>query len=396
MKVLQVIDSFSYGGAERLLATLNGVAGEVDLELTVASLSPYTPERTASLPLLAAAGLRPSFVGVRKMLDRQALHLLRSAIRSSGCEVVHAHLGTSAALVPLAARQVRIPCVTTLHHVPARRMRDGPRRDLVKEWLWTRSAERGAALIYVSEAARRAAVDLVGPARPTWRVLHNGVDLSRWRPPSTGRRPPLPADLPVPPGAPVVTIVAALRRLKGHDVALRAWPLVRTRFPDAVLLIVGDGPHAPVLHAAAGEGVVFTGAREDVPQILHGSTLALLPSFTEALPTAMIEAAGAGLAAVATTVGGTPEIVEHGRTGLLVAPGDVRSLADAVITLLDEPARREAFGRSAQQLAEERFDVRRWAARLAQLYAESCRSPVPAGRRPMAETSEESGCRRTS
>jgi glycosyltransferase involved in cell wall biosynthesis len=133
--------------------------------------------------------------------------------------------------------------------------------------------------------------------------------------------------------------------------------------------------------------VLFTGSREDVPQILHGSTLALLPSFTEALPTAMIEAAGAGLAAVATTVGGTPEIVEHGRTGLLVAPGDDRALADAVIALLADPVRREAFGRAARELAEERFDVRRWAKRLAEVYAGSLRPPAVAGRAPMMKTS---------
>ncbi|WP_219416029.1 glycosyltransferase family 4 protein [Pseudonocardia nigra] len=374
MKVLQVIDSFSYGGAERLLATLNGVAGEVGLELTAASMAPYSEERTASLPLLAGAGLRPSFIGARKMvLDRHALPLVRRAIAASGCDVVHAHLGTSAFLVPIAARQLGVPCVSTLHHVPTRRLRDRPRRELLKEWLWTRSAERGAALIYVSDAARRAAAELVGPARPTWRVLHNGIDLSRLLPHDEADRPPLPADLPIADGAPVVTIVAALRPLKGHEVALRAWPWVRAAFPDAVLLIVGDGPHAAALRAAAGEGVVFAGSREDVPEILRGSTLALLPSFTEALPTAMIEAAGSGLAAVATTVGGTPETVEHGETGLLVPPGDVQALADAVITLLADPVRRGEYGRAARKLAEERFDVRRWAQELEKLYRESVR-----------------------
>jgi glycosyltransferase involved in cell wall biosynthesis len=368
MKVLHVIDSFSYGGAERLLATLNTVADNVGLELSAASLSPFTVERTASLQLLVDAGLAPTFIGARRMLfDRHALSLVRTAIRASGCDVVHAHLGTSAFLVPIAARQVGVPCVSTLHHVPSR---NRSRRLLLKEWLWTRSAERGAALVYVSEAARRAAADLVGPARPTWQVVYNGVDLSRFTP--VGEQPgALPADLPVPPGALVVTIVAALREPKGHAVALQAWSRVRSKHPDAVLLVVGDGPHAPALHALAGDGVVFAGAREDVPQILRGSTLALLPSLTEALPTATIEAAAAGLAVVATTVGGTPETVEHGETGLLVPPGDAQALADSVIGLLDDPVRRGELGRNARKLAEERFDVRSWARQLKKLYEES-------------------------
>jgi glycosyltransferase involved in cell wall biosynthesis len=373
MKVLQVIDSFSYGGAERLLATLNGVAGEAGLDLSVASLSPYTPERTASLPVLTASGLQPTFIGARKMvLDRHALRLVRNAIRASGCEVVHAHLGASAFLVPIAARQVGVPCVSTLHHVPGKDLYR-TRKGWLKEWLHTRSAERGAALIYVSEAARRSAARLVGPPRPSWRVLYNGVDLARFAPPPGDVQPLLPADLPVPTGAPVVTIVAALRELKGHEVAFRAWPQVRARFPEAVLLVVGDGPYAPTLRRAAGEGVVFAGTREDIPQILHGSTLALLPSLTEALPTTMIEAAGAGLAAVATTVGGVPEIVESGRTGLLVPPGDHVALAAAVIALLEDPDRRKEFGRAARVHAEERFDVRRWAGELGSLYRQSVR-----------------------
>lgn len=373
VRVLHVIDSFSYGGAERLLATLNGVASEAGLELSVASLAPATPDRTQSLSLLVKAGLRPSFVGVRRLLDPKALRLLQRVITASGCQVVHAHLGYSAALVPLAARRLGIPCVSTLHHVPSP---DRPRRELLKEQLWTRSAERGAALIYVSEAARRSAAALVGPPKPSWRVLHNGVDLSAYSPAASAHSTRLPADLPVPPGSPVVTVVAALRAPKGHEVALRAWPRVRARVPGAVLLVVGEGPHGPVLRAMAGEGVIFTGTREDVPTILRASTLALLPSLTEALPTVMIEAAACGLAAVATTVGGTPEVVDHGRTGLLVPPGNTDALVDAVTALLADPDRRSRWGVAARNLAEERFDLRRWAQRLSRLYEQAGVGPT--------------------
>jgi glycosyltransferase involved in cell wall biosynthesis len=146
---------------------------------------------------------------------------------------------------------------------------------------------------------------------------------------------------------------------------------VREKVPDAVLLIVGDGVHEPVLRAAAGEGVVFAGAREDVPEILAGSTLALLPSLTEALPTTLIEAAASGLAVVATTVGGTPETVEHGRTGLLVPPGDADSLAAAVADLLLDSPRRAAYGAAGRTLAEDRFDLQVWVRHLAQLYADA-------------------------
>ncbi|HZG90790.1 MAG TPA: glycosyltransferase family 4 protein [Pseudonocardia sp.] len=369
MRILHVIDNFGYGGAEILLATLNGVAAPAGLEMGVACLGPRTPERSVTLPLLTAAGLEPRFIGVRRLLDPTALGRIRRTIRESGCDVVHAHLGYAGILVPPAARLAGVPCVTTLHHEPPPTQ---PLPDRIKEWLWTRSAERGAALVWVSEAARTAAAAAIRPTRDTWRVLHNGVDLRRFSP--TGPRP-LPADLlatgEIPDGAPVVTVVAALRAPKGHEVALRAWPAVRAKVPDAVLLIVGHGPHEPALRAAAGEGVVFAGSRTDVPAILAGSTMALLPSLTEALPTTLIEAAASGLAVVATTVGGTAETVEHGRTGLLVPPGDPDELAAAVTELLLDPDRRTAYGAAGRRLAEDRFDLDGWVRNLAGLYADA-------------------------
>lgn len=375
MKVLQVIDNFGYGGAELLVATLSGVAGQAGLDMSVACLGPRTPERSVTLPLLTEAGLRPRFIGVRRMIEPTGVERVRRTIVASGCDVVHAHCGYSALLVPLAARLAGVPCVSTLHHVPSPHR---PRRELIKERLWTRSAERGAALVFVSEAARKAAVELVGPARPTWRVLYNGVDLARFRPAPGATPRPLPADLPIEPGLPVVTVVAALRAPKGHEIAIRAWPQVRTQVPDAVLLIVGSGAQEHVLRTIAGPGVVFAGVRSDVPEILAGSTLALLPSFTEALPTTMIEAAASGLATVATTVGGTAETVEHERTGLLVPPRDGAALGSAVVRLLKSRRDRAEFGAAGRNLAVRRFDIHTWAANLADLYQQAASRELPA------------------
>ncbi|WP_281689050.1 glycosyltransferase family 4 protein [Pseudonocardia thermophila] len=368
MRILQIIDSFSYGGAERLLATLNSVAPDAGLDMTVTSLAPASQGRNASLPVLEAAGLEPAYADVDKLLDPQGIPKLVRVIKASGCEVVHAHLGYSATLVPIAARIAGVPCVSTLHHLPRRR---DALSDKVKSWLCIQSAERGHALIFVSDAARRAAGQIYRP-HPSWRTLHNGVDLTSFNP-VDGPPAPLPADIDVPPGAPVVSIVAAVREPKGHEYAVAAWPKVRAQVPDAVLLIVGDGPHLPALRAKAEgvPGIVFTGAREDVPAILRGSTLALLPSLTEALPTSLIEAAATGLAVVATTVGGTPETVEHGRTGILVEPRDSDAIATAVTDLLIDSARRAQYGAAGRKLAEDRFDLRRWAGRLADVYAEA-------------------------
>jgi glycosyltransferase involved in cell wall biosynthesis len=205
--------------------------------------------------------------------------------------------------------------------------------------------------------------------RPNWQVVRNGIDLSEFSP----RTSELPGDLGVPVGAQVVAFVAAMRAPKGHADAVAAWPAVLARAPQARLLLVGSGPEEGRLReqvTALGlqERVVFAGVRSDIAGILRASSLALLTSETEALPTTLIEAAACGRAAVAMSVGGVPEVVEHGRNGLLVERGNVDGIASAVADLLLDDDRREAMGLAGRDLALERFDMHGWARRLRSVY----------------------------
>lgn len=378
MRVLAIIDTLSFGGAEHLLATLAAAAPGADLHLEVASMTPADDERRAMHPVLEAAGLAPRYLGVRKLRDPAAIPRVAAAIRASGCDVVHAHLATAATLVPPAARMAGVPAVCTMHHVPG----ELPPRERFKERLAVASGGRSRALIFVSDGARRAFAERYRPNPRTWTVVHNGLDLSSFH---VAPASP-PADLAIPAGVPLVSLVAVMRGPKRHDVAVAAWPRVLDAVPEARLLLVGDGEQGPALRAQVArlglaDRVVFAGPRRDVARLLQASDLALLPSETEALPTSLIEAAACGRAAVATRVGGVPEVVEHGRTGLLVAPGDPGALADAVVTLLGDPGRREEMGRRARQLAEERFDMHVWARTLRRVYqhAISGRGADPAG-----------------
>lgn len=364
MKVLVVIDSMSFGGAEHLLAVLAEGRRE-GLDMSVLALPDRSDPRTQMLPVLEAAGLTVEFAGVSRLLQPSALARLVRAIRRSGCDVVHAHLGYSSILAPVAARLAGVPCVATLHHVPGRTARG----EAVKERLMVAVPSRLGRLVFVSAASRDAFATRYRP-RPTWRVVHNGIDVERF----SGEV--APADLGVPAGAPVVSIVAAVREPKGHEVAIRSWPRVRASVPDARLVVVGDGPHRGALEELTRElgqddRVVFVGSRSDVPEVWAASTLAALPSYTEALPTALIEAGAAGLACVATRVGGVPEVVEDGVTGVLVPPHEVDAFADAVVALLLDHPRRAAYGRAARELTQSRFDREVWTDRLLDLYADA-------------------------
>ncbi len=364
MKVLAVLDALNFGGAENLISTLARVGPAHEITLDVVSLAPASSGRDAWLPVLQAAGLRPRLLDISRLIQPQAVPRLTRAIRESGADIVHAHLEYAATLAPIAARLAERPCVCTFHHVPV----PLTGRARLRERLAVAAASRSARVIFVSEASRRGFAASYR-VRSTWTVLHNGIDLTEFRP---GPRP-LPAELEIPLGAPVVTIVGRLGDGKGHSHAVAAWPAVLDGVPDARLLLVGDGDYEHALRRQAatlgvGHRVVFAGRRTDVAAILNGSTLSCLPTRNEALPTALIEAAACGVPVVASAVSGVLEVIKDGETGLLVPYGDEQRLAAAVIALLQDAGRRTAMGRAARRLAEERFDADTWAARLRDIY----------------------------
>jgi len=360
MKVLHVLDSFSFGGAEQLVASL-GRSPAPGVTMVAASLAPAGRGRDAMLPRLVAAGLSPTHLGVRRLADPVGLARLVRHLRRSGADIVHAHLGYAATVVPVAAHLAGVPCVATLHHVP-QELRGVER---FKERLSVRVPARLGRLVLVSHAAHREFALRHGPATTSWRVIHNGVDLTRFAPgPAlhTGRHRP-----------PTWLAPAALRQPKGHLDLLEAWARVVGDHPGARLLIAGDGPERGAIQSAVvrlglAAEVELLGGRDDIPLLLQRVDGVVSASHTEALPTALIEASAAGLPIVATAVGGTDEVVLDGATGLLVPPHRPDRLAAAVCQLVRDPARGVDFGRVGRLHAEGVFAMHSWVDHLLDLY----------------------------
>lgn len=163
-------------------------------------------------------------------------------------------------------------------------------------------------------------------------------------------------------GRRVVGIVAKLSGVKGHSYFLEAAAIVSAAVGDVSFLIVGDGPERGRLeHAAADLGldskVHFLGVRDDVPSLLKLMDVMVLSSLSEGSPNVILEAMAAGVPVVGTRVGGVPELVEEGSTGLLVEPADALGLAHAMRELLDDPASARAMGERAARVAAERYDI---------------------------------------
>lgn len=196
-------------------------------------------------------------------------------------------------------------------------------------------------------------------------VIPNGVELDRFA------RPPDPEgvrrELGIASGAPLVMVVSRLTRQKGLEQFLEAANTLAPRFPDARFVIVGyanpaERDYEGSLKAMASQfgltdRVIFTGLRQDVPGLLAAATVSVMPSLNEALSNVLLESMAAGAPTVATRVGGTPEAIVSGVNGLLVEPGDSPALADAIATLLQEPALARRLGDAARAAIADRYSV---------------------------------------
>lgn len=204
------------------------------------------------------------------------------------------------------------------------------------------------------------------------RLIPNGVDTERYAPTSADRRAALRGEFGLGDG-PAVVYLGRLEEQKNLQTLLSVWNRVRAVHPDAELLLAGEGSQRAALSAAAGPGVRFLGSCPKVADLLAAADLFVLPSWQEGLSNALLEAMACGLPVVATAVGGAPEVVEHGRSGWLVDPGDPDSIETALRKLLDDPALRARLGASARERIVARYALDDRAHELHDLYREVMR-----------------------
>jgi glycosyltransferase involved in cell wall biosynthesis len=202
-------------------------------------------------------------------------------------------------------------------------------------------------------------------------VIRSGIaiDAYRCRPEA---RAAARAALGVPPGAPLVGMIACLKPQKAPEDFVAVAARVRAALPEARFFLAGDGERRQAVEAAARAAGLdgafqLLGWRRDVPELLAALDVLVLTSRWEGLPRVLPQAMAAGRPVVATNVNGAPEAVRDGVTGYLVPPGDIAGLADRVIALLRDPATREAMGRAARAAVHE-FDATEMVRRQEALY----------------------------
>lgn len=361
MKVLHIIGDRDIGGAGRYLLTLVTQPAFRAFEVIVAC-----PEGPLAGELKKAGVQVLHFEGADLSFSIPLVFRLYRLIRMVRPDLVHTHASLAGRL---AARLAGVRAVVYTKHGLAGSeeafVQVRGRRRLANALASRLLSDR---IIAISRAVERElAAQGADPRRIT--VVYNGVDLDG---PATGVSV-RPAGIPE--GDPLVGMVGRLSPEKGYRYFLEAAALVRPRKPGARFVIVGGGPErgeiADKVRELGLDGVLLmTGFRADVGEIMGALDVLVLASTAEGLGLVILEAMAAGKPVVATRVGGIPEAVEDGVTGLLVPPGDPGAMAGAILALAADRARAAEMGRAGRKRVEEKFSGRAMAEETARIYRE--------------------------
>ena len=362
MKVLHVSHSLRPGGLETFIADLVGHGLRHGVQPVVATLE----HRGRIFDELAIAGVPVRFLGKRVGLDWSVVGAVAALARHHGSDLIHAHNTGAGLYSALAGLRDRLPVVMTRHSLSTG---DGCSGRIL------RRLAAGLCTITVcvsAEIAQQAFKEDKTPRRKLYLVM-NGVDLARFHE-SLVRRGEARTRLGLNENDRVVMTVGRLTPVKNQALMLRAVNKLALKRPSLRLVFVGDGPERKRLEALAEAlglpgRVVFAGDRPDVNELLCAADCFLLSSDHEGAPKALLEAMASSLPIVSTAVGGVPDMIGHGHSGLLAPRGDHAALAARLAQVLDDPALANALGRAARREAERRFSLDQMARQYLHIYA---------------------------
>ncbi len=362
LNVVQMTDVTGRGGAEKALVDLALRLDRSRFNVTVVA----TRATGNYQPLLEAAGVRTLVVERDSRWQSHKMLGLVRFMRQQPVHILHTHLFGANTWGRVLGRLARVPVIVAHEHWSSK-----AKREVWVDRLLYRLTDR---ILVPSHASKQLVMEMEGIPARYLDVTYNGVDISRFRPGAEAAA--VRQELGIAPEDVVIGTVGRLSADKGgQDDLLWAVSELRKSHPQARLLIIGDGPLRPDLEKYATQlgmldtgAALFTGTRNDVDRLLGAMDVFVLPSHKEALPIAVLEAMAMCLPVIATRVGGVPEVVQDGTTGLLVEPGDRPALRDALARLVSDPALARCLGACGQARVHAHFTVDKMVRHVEQLY----------------------------
>ncbi|MFO1456171.1 MAG: glycosyltransferase [Steroidobacteraceae bacterium] len=344
MRILHVIDTLDFGGAEKVVVSLANGAAQSH-HVAVCALTRLGALAAELDPRIEAFSLdRPPGTSIR-IPARMA-----QVLRDGQYDVVHGHNWSVFLETGIAASLARVRCALHTIHGPYPVAGTGavdPLKRACRHWLERRFARPFHRVVCVSEAIRAYIPGTVGISDDRLAMIHNGIADGPPCEPRQGR------DV-------VFVTVGRLDAVKNHGLMLRALARLQDGSLPVRLLIVGDGAERPRLEALCtqlgiGSRVDFLGFRDDIDEILARADVFLLSSRYEGISIALLEAMRAGLPSIATRVGGIPETVRDGMTGLIVESDDVEAYSRAMKCLAGSADVRKRYGGAAREFQRAEF-----------------------------------------
>ena len=348
MTILLLANHFNAGGITTYLLTLS--RGFVDQGHRVIVVS----SGGEMVEVLEGAGVRHIHFALNLKCEvhpRIIVLALRLAklVCDEKVDVIHAQTRTTQMCAAIASRMTGVPTVSTCHGF----FRPHIGRKLLPLW--------GKRVIAISTVVKKHLVDDFHLAPQRIALIPNGIDTARFLPLSLSARSGLRGQWGLG-EEPVLGIVARLSDVKGHQFLVGAMSTVLEKFPGTKCLIFGSGPmerslKAQVLEAGLEKHVLFYPVVNRTAEVLPLLDLFVMPSLQEGLGLSVLEAAAMGIPSVVSRVGGLPEVVMDGETGLLVSPQDPCALAGAICALLSDPSRLRVMGMKAREFVLSQYSA---------------------------------------
>lgn len=272
---------------------------------------------------------------------------LRNIIKQNNVKIINTHSSKDSWIGSIAGRLAGVKVLRTRHI--SSKLNKGRLTRLVYGPLCDR-------IITTGKFIRNQIIDELALAPDKVRSIPTGIDIERFK---TADGAKIRSELGIASHAPVLGIAAVLRSWKGHSHLISAMPDILSAFPDARLMIVGDGPRRARIELekrelGLGESVILTGHREDIPEVISSFDIAVIASYaSEGIPQFALQAMASGRPVVGTKIGGIPEVIHHDVNGLLVDSGNPLLIANAVKTLLGNPEKMKRMGEAGRRMAVE-------------------------------------------